>query len=229
MMIFQSSSNLFSEFDTIYLVIETFSSLLVKGTFSKVSYNLNCFFPISFFCSSSSSFRLLYVNVRRILSFVTFPTWLHLSLRLPFLLRANSSLIHTRFPKIWAISSITDDPWHSHTQCVSNLINYCIPSNFHFSDNCIVVTELTSKLVIIFYSLQAIPLSTKECCSPHGSTRIESLATAVADLHTVKGVQGRDQEWGTLCSGKTGRADFQIVRYFQEKILWFQFLASFHT
>lgn len=134
MMIFQSSCDLFSVFDTIYLVLETFSSLLVKGTFSKVSCNLNCFFPISFFCSSSS-FRLLYVNVLRILSFVIFPTRLHLCLRLPFLLRANSSLTHTRFPKIWAIFSITDDPWHSHTQCVSDLINYFITSNFHFSDN----------------------------------------------------------------------------------------------
>ena len=39
-----------------------------------------------------------------------------------------------------------------------------------------------------------------------------------------KGAQGGDQEWGALCSGKTGRLGLQIVRYFQEKILWVQFL-----
>ena len=36
---------------------------------------------------------------------------------------------------------------------------------------------------------------------PSASTRMKSLATAVTDLqHTQKGVQGNDQEWGTLCS-----------------------------
>ena len=35
--------------------------------------------------------------------------------------------------------------------------------------------------------------------------------------------QGGDQEWGTLCAGKTGRTGLQIVRYFQ-KILCAQFL-----
>ena len=35
---------------------------------------------------------------------------------------------------------------------------------------------------------------------------------AVADLqHSLRGVQGGDQEWGTLCPGKTGRTDPQIV------------------
>ena len=31
--------------------------------------------------------------------------------------------------------------------------------------------------------------------------------------------------WGTLCPGKTCRTGPQILRYFQEKILWTQFLA----
>ena len=43
----------------------------------------------------------------------------------------------------------------------------------------------------------------KNCCLPSASTRMKPLATAVADpQHTPKGVQGRDQNWGTLCSGK---------------------------
>ena len=43
------------------------------------------------------------------------------------------------------------------------------------------------------------------------SKRIESLVTVVADLqHTLKGVEGRDQECGTLCFGKTGRTGLQM-------------------
>ena len=44
---------------------------------------------------------------------------------------------------------------------------------------------------------------TKNCHLPSGSAKMKSLATAVADLQrTLKGAQGGDQEWGTLCSGK---------------------------
>ena len=39
-----------------------------------------------------------------------------------------------------------------------------------------------------------------------------------------EGVQGGEQKWGILCSWKTGRTSLQIVRYFQELILWAQFL-----
>ena len=57
-----------------------------------------------------------------------------------------------------------------------------------------------------------ILVPSKECCSPLGSTKIESVAMAVADFqHTLKGVQGRDQEWGILCSGKTGRIGLQMI------------------
>ena len=45
---------------------------------------------------------------------------------------------------------------------------------------------------------------------PSSSIRIESLATAIADFHTLKGIQGEDQEKGTLRSGKTGRTSLQI-------------------
>ena len=57
-----------------------------------------------------------------------------------------------------------------------------------------------------------ILVASKECCSPLGSTRIESVAMAIADFQdTLKGVQGRDQEWGVLCSGKTGRIGLQMI------------------
>ena len=50
--------------------------------------------------------------------------------------------------------------------------------------------------------LAHVKLPTKECHLPSGSTRIESLTTAVADLqHTLKRIQGAAQEWGALCSG----------------------------
>ena len=46
-------------------------------------------------------------------------------------------------------------------------------------------------------------LPSQECHLLSVSRKIESLATSVADLqHSLKEVQGRDQEWGTLCSGK---------------------------
>ena len=35
--------------------------------------------------------------------------------------------------------------------------------------------------------------------------------------HTLSGAQGGDQEWGALCSGKTGRTGLQIVRYFRRR------------
>ena len=39
------------------------------------------------------------------------------------------------------------------------------------------------------------------------------LATAIADFHTLKGIQGGDQEKGTLCSGKTARTGLQIDNF----------------
>ena len=49
--------------------------------------------------------------------------------------------------------------------------------------------------------------------------------TATADLQNLlKGVRVGDEEWGILCSEKTGRTGLQIVRHFLEKILWAQFL-----
>ena len=42
-------------------------------------------------------------------------------------------------------------------------------------------------------------------------------------INEKKGVQDREQKWGTLCSGKTWR-DSSSDRYFQELILWVQFL-----
>jgi hypothetical protein len=53
---------------------------------------------------------------------------------------------------------------------------------------------------------------------------LKSCAAAAADFqHPLKGVQGGEQKWGTLCSGKTGRTSLRIVRIFQESILCTQF------
>ena len=43
-------------------------------------------------------------------------------------------------------------------------------------------------------------------------------------LHPPERSSGWEQVWGALCSGKTGRTGLQTVRYFQESILWAQFL-----
>jgi len=47
--------------------------------------------------------------------------------------------------------------------------------------------------------------------------------------YTQKGIQGKDQEWGTLCPEKTSRTGPQIVRQFQKEISWIRILASSHT
>ena len=46
-------------------------------------------------------------------------------------------------------------------------------------------------------------------------------------FNTPKGVQGGEQKWGTLCSGKIGKTGLQTFRYSQELILWAQFLHLF--
>ena len=68
---------------------------------------------------------------------------------------------------------------------------------------------------------------TRDWHLPSASTWVESWATAAADPpHPLKGAQDGDQEWGTLCSGKTGRTGLQRVRYVQEKIFMSPILAS---
>ena len=56
------------------------------------------------------------------------------------------------------------------------------------------------------------------------STRIKQCAVATAELqHPLKGVQGGEQKWSTLCSGKNWQ-DRYSDRYFLKPILWAQFL-----
>ena len=71
---------------------------------------------------------------------------------------------------------------------------------------------------------QRLEMPTKNGHLPPASKGIKSLATAVIQ-HPLKGVQGGDQEWGPLCSGKNWQKR-PSDRDFQEKILWAQFLAS---
>ena len=56
------------------------------------------------------------------------------------------------------------------------------------------------------------------------STSIKQCAVATAELqHLLKGVQGGEQKWSTLCSGENWQ-DRYSDRYFQKPILWAQFL-----
>ena len=57
-----------------------------------------------------------------------------------------------------------------------------------------------------------------------GCIRIQSLVTiAMERQHIPKGGQGGNQEWSTLCSGKTGRTSLQIdtFRFYEPKSLHF--------
>lgn len=64
---------------------------------------------------------------------------------------------------------------------------------------------------------QEMAVPTKQYHLPSGSLRMKSLASAVPNL------QSDDQEWGTLHSRKNWQNRLSD-RYFQEKILWIQFL-----
>ena len=59
------------------------------------------------------------------------------------------------------------------------------------------------------------------------ATKMKSPAIAVTDLqHTLKGVQGwRSAMRHPVPWRQMGRRSLQIVRYFQEKVLWGQFLS----
>ena len=79
----------------------------------------------------------------------------------------------------------------------------------------------------VIQNIQRI-LPTENYYLPSVFIRMKSLTTAFADNeHTLKGVQVGDQEWGTRCSGKNWQ-DRPSDSYFQEKILWAQFLAPSH-
>ena len=59
---------------------------------------------------------------------------------------------------------------------------------------------------------------------PSTSMRIKSRDAAAADFqHPLKAAQGGDQEGDPLGSGKIDRTGLQIVKYFQDLILWEQF------
>ena len=59
---------------------------------------------------------------------------------------------------------------------------------------------------------------------PSTSVRMKSCASAATDFqHPLTGVQSREQKWGTLCSENNWHDRFSD-RYFQEQILWAQFL-----
>ena len=67
-----------------------------------------------------------------------------------------------------------------------------------------------------------LPLQGLTHQQPH--TYQEFISSWYIYLASPERAQGGDQEWGALCAGKPGRAGLHIVQYFQEKILWAQFL-----
>ena len=65
---------------------------------------------------------------------------------------------------------------------------------------------------------------------PYMSTKTESCAAAAADFHhSMRGVQGEEQKWGTLCSGRNCQNSSTKTFFFQEPILWVQFLVQKNT
>ena len=71
--------------------------------------------------------------------------------------------------------------------------------------------------ITVNLSVSLYLLTTKICHWPSAFTRIRLVATVAADIqHPLKGVQGRDQKWGALCSGENWQ-NRSSDRYFQEK------------
>ena len=56
---------------------------------------------------------------------------------------------------------------------------------------------------------------TKNCHSPLDSTRMKEPATVVTDLPHLKGIQGGDQEWGTLLQDKLAEQAFGQLDIFR--------------
>ena len=70
-------------------------------------------------------------------------------------------------------------------------------------------------------------IPTKNGHLPSASTRIKSLATAVADLqHSLKISEWRSGVRHSVLWGTLAKIGFQSVRYFGEKVSCAQFLAS---
>ena len=73
--------------------------------------------------------------------------------------------------------------------------------------------------ITVNLSVSLYLLATKICHWPSAFTRIRLVATVAANIqHPLKGVQGRDQKRGALCSGENWQ-NRSSDRYFQEKRL----------
>ena len=73
-------------------------------------------------------------------------------------------------------------------------------------------------------------MPTTNVCFAVCFTRIKLGAAIAGDLqHPLKGVQGGDQEWGTLYSEKLAELAFRQFKYFGENILWTQSFAFSRT
>ena len=79
-------------------------------------------------------------------------------------------------------------------------------------------------------SLKGKGLQNKDCCLPSSSTRIKSLATAVADLQdTLKGIQNKGKDEALCALGKWAELAFSELDIFRRNFLRTWILASFYT
>ena len=105
---------------------------------------------------------------------------------------------------------------HPLARCVLKVIasSLCIilaSERFHWH-----AVLLDSRGILVLQTAQyAIQLPTKGCHSPSSSTRIRSSITLAADFqHTPKGIQGGDQEQGTVLWEKLAEQGFRELDSF---------------
>ena len=116
-----------------------------------------------------------------------------------------------------------------------SVIFYIEPSSYFEKIDSILFSDMICESLLLDGMILQFSMLSCECqlqigtCHwhlPPTSTRIKSCAAVAADFqHPLRGVQGGDQKWSTLCScggGEgTGRTGLHIVIYL---ILWTQFL-----
>ena len=103
--------------------------------------------------------------------------------------------------KVWSGPSGTSPGgWNQHCHdslCVSDYETY--------------LWKYRQILEILQVWFQSTTIGTCHWHLPPTSIRIKSRTDAAADFqHPLKGVQGEEQKWSTLCLGKTGRTGLQI-------------------
>lgn len=105
--------------------------------------------------------------------------------------------------------------WNTFFPLPSPVLHLLILVNFKTKE-----VEHVKKFLLVSFSgchFHVTLLLTKECCLSSGFTRIKSLAPAADLQHRLIGVEDGIQEWGLLCSGKTGRTDLRMDIFRKKK------------